>query len=115
MEKCYTLFIKRQKEECKVYTTSIAIQVLPDVSDIKKVCEIVDEVIAYIKSTGCHYEVGPFETVVEGEFDALMNIIKRCQEIPIEQGAPSTKAYVKIFHNPAGVLTISEKIDKYRE
>lgn len=98
-----------------MYTTSIAIQVLPDVSDIKKVCAIVDEVIAYIESTGCHYEVGPFETVVEGDFDALMNIIKRCQEIPIEQGAPSTKAYVKIFHNPAGVLTINEKIDKYRD
>ena len=98
-----------------MYTTSIAIQVLPDVGDIKKVCAIVDKVIAYIKSTGCHYEVGPFETVVEGEFDALMSIIRRCQEIPIEEGAPSTKAYVKIFHNPAGVLTINEKIDKYRE
>ncbi len=98
-----------------MYTTSIAIQVLPDVSDIKRVCAIVDEVIAYIKSTGCHYEVGPFETVVEGEFETLMDIIKRCQEIPLEQGAPSTKAYVKIFHSPAGVLTIDEKIGKYRE
>lgn len=98
-----------------MYTTSIAIQVLPDVSDIKRVCAIVDEVIAYIKSTGCHYEVGPFETVVEGDFETLMGIIKRCQEIPLEQGAPSTKAYVKIFHSPAGVLTIDEKIGKYRE
>lgn len=98
-----------------MYTTSIAIQVLPDVEDIKKVCAIVDKVIAYIESTGCHYEVGPFETVVEGEFDALMSIIRRCQEIPIEEGAPSTKAYVKIFHNPTGVLTINEKIDKYRK
>ena len=98
-----------------MYTTSIAIQVLPDVSDLKKVCSIVDAVIEYIESTGCHYEVGPFETVVEGDFDTLMAILKRCQEIPIEQGAPSTKAYVKIFHNPTGVLTIQEKIDKYRE
>lgn len=97
-----------------MYTTSIAIQVLPDISDIKTVCAIVDKVIAYIENTGCHYEVGPFETVVEGDFDKLMEIIKRCQEIPIEEGAPSTKAYVKIFHNPAGVLTINEKIDKYR-
>ena len=72
-----------------MYTTSIAIQILPDVSDIKKVCEIVDEVISYIESTGCHYEVGPFETVVEGEFDTLMDIIKRCTEIPIEIGTPA--------------------------
>ena len=98
-----------------MYTTSIAIQILPDVSDIKKVCDIVDQVIAYIESTGCHYEVGPFETVVEGEFDMLMQIIKRCTEITIEAGAPALKAYVKINHNPSGVLTINEKIDKYRE
>ena len=98
-----------------MYTTSIAIQILPDVSDIKKVCEIVDQVIAYIESTGCHYEVGPFETVVEGEFDILMQIIKRCTEITIEAGAPAVKAYVKINHNPSGVLTLNEKFDKYRE
>ena len=97
-----------------MYTTSIAIQILPDVSDIKKVCSIVDAVIAYIQSTGCHYEVGPFETVVEGDFEILMSIIKRCTEIPVELGAPAVKAYVKINHNPCGVLTINEKIDKYR-
>ncbi len=98
-----------------MYTTSIAIQVLPDVLDMDKVCAIVDKVIAFIDSTGCQYEVGPFETTVEGDFDQLMEIIRRCQEIPIEEGAPSTKAYVKIFHNPKGVLTIHEKIDKYRD
>ena len=79
-----------------MYTTSIAIQILPDVSDIKKLCAVVDEVIAFIQSTGCRYEVGPFETVVEGEFDTLMTIIKRCTEIPIEQGSPAVKAFVKI-------------------
>lgn len=97
-----------------MYTTSIAIQVLPDVTEIDKICTIVDSVIEYIASTGCHYMVGPFETTVEGDFETLMAIIQRCQEIPIELGAPSTKAYVKIFHNPNGVLTIAEKTDKYR-
>lgn len=98
-----------------MYTTSIAVQVLPDITDMDKVCAIVDKVIAYIDSTGCHYEVGPFETTVEGDFDQMMAIIRRCQEIPIEEGAPSTKTYIKVFHNPSGLLTINEKIDKYRE
>ena len=98
-----------------MYTTSIAIQILPDAENIEKLCAIVDEVITYIQSTGCHYVVGPFETVVEGDFDTLMAIIKRCTEIPIELDAPAVKAYVKINHNPAGVLTIHEKIDKYRK
>ena len=61
-----------------MYTTSIAIQILPEAENIEKLCAIVDEVIAYIRSTGCHYEVGPFETVVEGEFNVLMDIIRRC-------------------------------------
>ena len=47
--------------------------------------------------------------------NVLMQIIKRCTEITIEAGAPAVKAYVKINHNPSGVLTINEKIDKYRE
>ncbi len=97
-----------------MYTTSIAIQVLPDITELDKVCAIVDRVIEYIASTGCSYVVGPFETTVEGDFEALMRIIQRCQEIPIELGAPSTKSYVKIFHNPKGVLTIAEKTDKFR-
>lgn len=98
-----------------MYTTSIAIQVLPDITEMDKICTIVDHVIEYIASTGCPYMVGPFETTVEGDFETLMKIIKRCQEIPLELGAPSTKSYIKIFHNPNGVLTIAEKTDKYRK
>ena len=95
-------------------SASIAIQVLPQTNDDQELCRMVDEVIAYIAATGLKYEVGPFETVVEGEFNVLMDIIRRCTEIPIEQGAPAVKAFVKINHNPSGVLTIGEKIDKYR-
>ena len=96
-----------------MYTTSIAVQVLPDVTETKKVLEIVDKVIAYIASTGYHYVVGPFETTIEGDLEGLMQIARRCQEIPIEEGAPSTNTYIKVFHNPNGVLTIAEKTDKY--
>ena len=60
---------------------SIAIQVLPSVLEDEEVCRIVDEVIAYIKSTGYHCVVGPFETTVEGDYDGLMEIVKRCQII----------------------------------
>ena len=47
-----------------MYTTSIAVQVLPDVTETEKVLAIVDKVIAYIDSTGYHYVVGPFETTI---------------------------------------------------
>ena len=56
---------------------SVAIQVLPGVSDTDELVRIVDEVIDYIKSTGLNYYVGPFETTIEGEsYDQLMDIVK---------------------------------------
>ena len=55
---------------------SIAIQVLPKVSEEEELIRIVDSVIDYIKSTGLNYSVGPFETTIEGDYDELMDIVK---------------------------------------
>lgn len=92
---------------------SVAIQVLPKVQEEETLLHIVDEVIAYIKDTGLHMSVGPFETTIEGDYEELMEIVKRCQLICIEQGAPSVMSYVKINYNPQGVLTIDQKTKKH--
>ena len=56
--------------------TSVAIQVLPSAENDQELCRIVDEVIAYIAGTGLRYEVGPFETTIEGDdYDQLMDIV----------------------------------------
>lgn len=92
---------------------SVAIQVLPKVNG-DETLRIVDAVIAYIKSSGLHYVVGPFETTIEGDYDQLMEIVKRCALICIEEGAPSVMSYVKISYSPDGVWTIDEKIKKHQ-
>ena len=96
---------------------SVAIQVLPGVSDTDELVRIVDEVIDYIKSTGLNYYVGPFETTIEGEsYDQLMDIVKACQHVAIRAGAPSVSAYVKIAYKPkGGVLTIDQKVTKHHQ
>ena len=96
---------------------SVAIQVLPGVSDTDELVRIVDEVIDYIKSTGLYYSVGPFETTIEGEdYDQLLDIVKECQHVAIRAGAPSVSAYVKISYKPeGGVLTIDQKITKHHQ
>jgi uncharacterized protein YqgV (UPF0045/DUF77 family) len=91
---------------------SVAIQVLPKVEG-EETIRIVDQVIAYIKSTGLNMFVGPFETTIEGDYDELMDIVKKCQLICIEQGAPSVMAYVKISYNPQGVWSIEKKTKKH--
>lgn len=97
-------------------SASIAIQVLPDVPDSRELCRIVDEVIAYIASTGLRYEVGPFETTVEGDdYNQLMDLVKECQHVAVRAGAPKVSAYVKVVYRPEGdILTIDQKIRKYQ-
>ena len=94
---------------------SIAIQVLPDTRDEDELIRIVDEVIAYIKSTGLNCSVGPFETTIEGDYDQLMDIVKECQKVAVNAGAKSV-AYVKVVYKPEGdVLTIEKKITKHHQ
>ena len=95
---------------------SVAIQVLPEAPDDEELCRIVDEVIDYIAQQGYNYYVGPFETTIEGPYEALMDIVKECQHIAVRAGAPSVASYVKISYRPEGkVLSIEKKIGKYHE
>ena len=95
---------------------SVAIQVLPDTRDENELIRIVDEVIAYIKSTGLNCSVGPFETTIEGDYDQLMDIVKEFQKVAVNAGAKSVSAYVKVVYKPEGdVLTIEKKITKHHQ
>ena len=96
-------------------TSSIAIQVLPKVDSEEELIRIVDEVIAYIASTGLNYYVGPFETTIEGEsYDELMTIAANCQKVAIKAGCESVSAYIKVVYTPEGeVLTIDKKVSKH--
>ena len=70
---------------------SVAIQVLPNVQDEEEVIRIVDEVIAYIRSTGLNYYVGPFETTIEGDYDQLIR--KRITMIRL--GIPTSTSMIR--------------------
>ena len=96
-------------------SASIAIQVLPKVETDAEVVRIVDDVIAYIQSTGLTYQVGAFETTIEGEnYDELMDIAKECLKVAVRSGAPKVSAYIKAVYRPEGdILTIEQKTGKY--
>lgn len=64
--------------------TSVAIQVLPMLEDDKKVVAVVDKAIEYIQSTGVSYEVGAFETTLEGDYDQLSwKLLKTLPKLPL--------------------------------
>ena len=95
---------------------NVAIQVLPSVQGDEEIVRVVDAVIDYIKSTGVEYYVGPCETAMEGDYEELMEIVKQCQYIAVEAGAPSVMSYVKITYKPEGEkLTIERKTAKHHK
>ena len=97
-------------------SASIAIQVLPAVNTDAELCRIVDEVISYIQSTGLHYQVGAFETTIEGDsYDELMDIARECLKVAVQAGARKVSAYIKALYCPDGeILTIQQKTGKYQ-
>ena len=90
---------------------SIALQVLPLAQGIDRIY-VIDQVIAYLQAQEVTMVVTPFETVLEGEFDELMRILKASLEVA-GQEADNVFANVKI--NVGEILSIDEKLEKYTE
>ncbi len=95
------------------HTVNIAIQVLP-VSNTKDTYAIVDEAIAVIKKAGVKHVVTPFETVMEGQYSALMPIVQEVQNVCYQAGADKVMCYLKIQSVKSNNVTIEDKIEKYR-
>lgn len=91
---------------------NVSLQVLPVVEE-KELYRVVDKVIEYIQSTGVRYEVGAMETTMEGDINELLEIVKKAQQICVDNGAVRVVSVVKIDYKPEGV-TIEEKVGKYR-
>ena len=65
---------------------NVSLQVLPRVPD-ERIYPVVDKVIELIAKSGVKYIVGPMETTMEGDYDLLMDIVKKAQSVCIEEGA----------------------------
>lgn len=95
--------------------SSIAVQVLPMTTNENDVIKIVDHVIAYIDASGVNYQVGAFESTLEGDYDQLMAILTQLPKVAAEITDIPVMVYSKInMATTSDVLTIAKKTDKYR-
>lgn len=72
----------------------------------------VDAAIDYIKSSGLKYEIGAMSTTVEGEYDEVLDLIKKVHRIPFEVGSERVITVVRIDEKKGG-LTIDEKLKNH--
>lgn len=91
---------------------NLGFQVLPKVPQ-ERVYAVVDKAIEVVQKSGVKYEVGAMETVMEGELDELLQIVKDAQNACLEAGATEVMTFIKIHYRPEGV-SMDEKLVKYR-
>ena len=95
------------------YTINASIQIVPIVLD-KHPYEWVDEAIGIIQQSGIKYEVGPFATVLEGSYDAVMKTINDVNEYLYKRGCAEWITNLQIQIRSGGEVTGDEKTGKFQ-
>jgi uncharacterized protein (TIGR00106 family) len=91
---------------------NLAIQVLPR-SSTKGTYELVDAAIELIQKSGLKYRVCPFETVIEGQYDEVMALVKDIHETVYNAGAEEMITNIKIQTRHNQDVFIDDKMNKY--
>lgn len=86
----------------------IAIQIVP-ISSEHQPYAIIDKAIDVIAKSGVDYRVGAMETVMQGEYDTLMRVVKEAQSACLQAGAEAVVVNVKIHAKRRGPVTWEEK------
>ena len=84
-------------------TVNIALQILPTALDIHPYT-LVDKAIEIIAGSGLKFRVTPFETVMEGSYDEIMEVVKHAQQACYDAGAGSLMTYIKIQSSREDVM-----------
>jgi len=90
-----------------------AIQLLPLSNNIDKY-KIIDEAIALIKKSELNYVVCPFETVVEGTYHEVMQLIESIKKTALQDHNEEIIISLKLHCNIKKSLFIDDKIGQYK-
>lgn len=93
---------------------NLAIQVLPLGFPKGKAYALVDTAIAVIQRSGLKYEVSAFETVVEGSYPRVLQLLTDIQEACKNDGANELLINMKLQRNFEQNIAIEDKTGKYR-
>jgi uncharacterized protein (TIGR00106 family) len=96
------------------YIINASLQVLPIVTD-KHPYKWVDEAVEIIKQSGVKYEVGPFATVLEGNYREVMSVVNAVNEYLYEQNCSEWILNVQLQIRSSTSITANEKVEKYKQ
>ncbi len=95
------------------YIINASIQILPIVLD-KHPYLWVDEAIEIIQQSNLKYEIGAFDTVVEGNYNDVMTLINNINEHLYSKGCSEWISNIQIQIRSNGNITGDEKTSKFK-
>ena len=87
---------------------SLGIQIVPK-SKEHDTYQLIDKAIEVVQNSGVKYLITPFETVMEGPYDLLIEIASSAQKAVLEAGADECLVYLRIHYRTEGDVTFEEK------
>lgn len=96
------------------FTVSASIQILP-IGTHTHPYSWVDEAIAIIQKSGLRYRVQAFDTIVEGEYPAIMALIDQINQQLCSAGCEEWITHLQIQIRSNQSITSTEKLEKYPE
>lgn len=85
----------------------VAVQIVP-ISNLP-LYPIIDKAIEVIHLSGISYRVGAMETVLQGEYDAIMETIRKAEQACLENGADEIVVTMKVHAKRNSAVTWEEK------
>jgi uncharacterized protein YqgV (UPF0045/DUF77 family) len=91
---------------------NLGIQIVPKSKTLDSYA-LVDKAIEVIQQSGIKHIVTPFETVMEGPQDELIEIARKAQEAVLAAGAEEVLVYYRMQIRKNSDVSIEDKIGKY--
>lgn len=90
------------------HNISLGIQIVPKTKTLDSY-QLVDKAISVIQESGVKHLITPFETVMEGKYDDLIEIANKAQKAVLDAGADECLVYFRIHYRKNSNVSFEEK------
>lgn len=86
------------------------VSIVPIGTNTTSIGNFVADVIRFLNSKGCRYQLTPMGTVIDGEVDEIFMILRQIHEVPFTNGAMRVVTRIVIDDRRDKKMTMDDKV-----